>query len=368
MEDMAAYGWRTDRALVEQLFAEPYRFDFFQAVHVLEALLPRAARVGETTGTRPEPVRFRASLKAAFPASEIDRLALGRAGEPPEMTVNFMGLAGAFGPLPPPLSEQVLARARREDTAARDLLDIFNHRLISLFYRIRAKHRPSLTRGTPAESNFALYLFALIGLALPELRGRMAFPDRALLHYAGLVAQAPRSLHGLERLVGGYFAVAAEGEALAGRWLEIDEGEQTRLGVSGRANRLGQGAVLGRRAWDQQAGIRLTLGPLSFAEFRGFLPDREAHRRLQALVAFYAEDPLEPEYRLRLRAEEVPPTRLGRSHDARLGWTSFLTTRPRAALAELSLRRGVAMLRDRLRPAAKQDLDQPSDLAEASAA
>lgn len=338
---MATFGWRTDRPVAEQLFAEGYRFDFFQAVHLLERLLPRAVRVGETNGARPEPVRFRSSLMAGFPASEIDRLELGaRPGDPPEMTVNFMGLAGGFGPLPPPLSEQVLGRARRGDTAGRDFLDIFNHRLVSLFYRARAKHRLSLARDTPADSNFALYLFALIGLATPALQGRLPFPDRALLHYAGLLAQAPRSLHGLERLLADYFGVPVHGVPLEGRWLAIDETEQTRLGATGRNNRLGEGAVLGRRAWDQQGGIGLVLGPLPYARFREFLPDGNAHFRLRGLVDFYVEEPLEPEYRLVLLAEEVPGTRLGRKRGAKLGWTSFLTTRRRAAPGEVRLTRG----------------------------
>ncbi|HXZ03011.1 MAG TPA: type VI secretion system baseplate subunit TssG [Stellaceae bacterium] len=342
---MAAFGWRTDRPVAEQLFAEPYRFDFFQAVHLLERLLPRATRVGEGSGIRPEPVRFRSSLMAAFPASEIDRLALGaRPGDPPEMLVNFMGLAGGFGPLPPPLSEHVLARARRGDTAACDFLDVFNHRLVSLFYRARAKHRPSLARGTPADSNFALYVFALFGLALAELRGRMPVPDRALLHYGGILAQAPRSLHGLERVLADYFGVPVAGASLDGRWLAIDEAERTRIGRNGRNHGLGRGAVLGRHVWDQQAGIRLTLGPLGLARLQEFLPGGSAHRRLHGLASFYAEAPLEPQYRLLLRAEEVPATRLGRRHGARLGWTSFLTTRKRTTPAAVTLRGGVAML------------------------
>lgn len=345
MEAMAAFGWRKDRPLAEQLFAEAYRFDFFQAVHLLERLLPRTVRVGEGSGVPPEPVRFRSSLMAAFPASEIDRLRLGAApGEPPEMVVNFMGLAGGFGPLPPPLSEHVLARTRRGDTAARDFLDIFNHRLLSLLYRARTRHRPSLTRGTPADGNFALYLYALFGMALPELRGRMPIPDRALLHYAGILAQAPRSLHGLERVLADYFGVPVSGSPLEGRWLDIDPGERTRIGMAGRNHGLGRGAVLGRRAWDQQAGLRLTLGPLSLPQFLDFLPAGKAHRPLQSLLAFYAESALEPEYRLQLRPEEVPPTRLGRRSGARLGWTSFLVSRRRTTPGEVRLRPGAALL------------------------
>jgi len=75
-----------------------------------------------------------------------------------------------------------------------------------------------------------------------------------------------------------------------------------------------------------------------------FLPTGNGHRRLHSLVAFYAESALEPEYRLLLRPEEVPATRLGPKRGARLGWTSFLTTRKRARPGEVRLHSGVAML------------------------
>jgi len=348
---MATFGWRTDRSLVEQLFAEPYRFDFFQAVNLLERLMPEAAEVGESAPRAREAVRFRASLMAAFPASEIDRLEVTAPGEAPVMTVNFLGLAGGFGPLPPPLGEQVLARTRSGDTAARDFLDLFNHRLIALMYRLRARRRPSFVRGAPDDSVFAFCLRALFGQATPNLRDRLArqakgakpaLADRSLLHYAGLLAQAPRSLHGLERVLADYFGVAVKGAALQGRWLRIDPAEETRLGSAN--NRLGGGAALGCRAWDQQAGLHLALGPMTLARLRDFLPGAPAYAPLNALVAFYLETPVEPDYGLLLEAEEVPGTRLGREHRACLGWTSFLTTTKRRTPGIIRLRPGVVDL------------------------
>src|SRR5262249_18384537 len=141
---MAGSGWRKDLALIEQLYAESYRFDFFQAVRLLASLAHQSRELGEGIYAEREAVNFRSSLSAVFPASEIDHLAASDS-EPPEMTVNFFGLGGAFGPLPRPFSERVLTQARRRDTAARDFLDIFNHRLVSLFYRVRQHHRAALS-------------------------------------------------------------------------------------------------------------------------------------------------------------------------------------------------------------------------------
>lgn len=331
---MAATGRRTARPIAEQLYAEPYRFEFFQAVHLLEQMAPpkHQARTLKSIW-----VKFRSSLKSDFPASEIDALTPGTSGTPPEMTVNFLGLGGAFGPLPPPVTEQLLARARRGDTAGRDFLDIFNDRLVRLFYHARAKHRPELTRGTPAESNFAAYLFSLIGLGFPGLRRRLAFPERALLHYAGILAGVPRSLHGLARLLSGYFGIAVSDIRVGGRWLELDPSEQMRLGVSGRNARLGGEAVLGRRIWDEQSTIRIALGPLTLAQFKSLLPDGAAHRQLADLVAFYLETPLVPEYRLLIAPSEIPQARLGATHGTKLGWLSFLAGKPRATPGEIKV-------------------------------
>jgi type VI secretion system protein ImpH len=329
MAGMAGFGWRKDRALIEQLFAESNRFDFFQAVRLLEAVASGATGVGEGVRAEQEAVNFRSSLGAAFPASEIDGIAPGsNPHDPPEMTVNFIGIGGAFGPLPRPLSERILDRERRHDTAGRDFLDIFNHRLASLFYRVRQRHRAALSRGGPEHSHFARHLFALIGLATKGLQGRLDLPDRALLHYAGLLALMPRSLHAVERILAAHFGVRVKGEALVGRWVALGADQETRLGAGGRNSRLGGGIVLGSRFWDQSAAFRLDLGPLDLAMFRRFLPAGDAHRPLRALLGFLTGHKTQCEVHLLLAAAEVPPLRLSSAGSGRLGWTSWLATRP----------------------------------------
>ena len=131
---MATYGWGSDRAVADWLFAEGYRFDFYQAVKLLELLRPDATPVAEGSEPANEPVRFASAVSLAFPASEVAAVHhQAEDGQPPVMTVNFLGLAGARGPLPPVFSELILERLRARDTAMRDFLDIFNHALINSF-------------------------------------------------------------------------------------------------------------------------------------------------------------------------------------------------------------------------------------------
>jgi type VI secretion system protein ImpH len=340
---MAGAGWRKDRALIEQLYAESYRFDFFQAVRLLESLAVEPSELGEGAHAEREAVNFRSSLGAVFPASEVDDLTRGDpAAIPPEMTVNFFGLGGAFGPMPRPFTEQLLAQVRRHDTAGRDFLDIFNHRLVSLFYRVRRHHRPALSRGGPERSELTRPLLALIGLATTGLQGRLdTLPDRALLEFAGLFAIAPRSLHALERAVAAHFGVRVTGEPLTGRWIALGDDQQTRLGASGKNSRLGDGFVLGARFWDQAGAIRLTLGPLDFVSFRRFLPVGDSHRPLRALIDFASDKQVDCDLILVLMAAEIPRFQLSAADGARLGWTSWLATRPARRDAVVTLRQPV---------------------------
>ncbi len=327
---MAAFGWQGERSVEEWLFAEPYRFDFFQAVRLLETLRPEAESPGQGSEPEREAVRFRSRVALDFPASEVQQIVPAvEADAPAEMTVNFMGLAGAFGPLAIPDTELLLERIRSRDFAARDFLDTFNHRLVSLMYQARKMHRPALTTQAPGQTPVARYLYSFFGLGLAPLRGRMRIPDRALLYTAGILSQHPRSAVGLERLLACHFQVNVRVRQLVGRWRPLEPSEWTRMGkVRGRNQVLGMSASIGTRIWDQQGSFLVQLGPLTQAQFFDFLPSGTAYPPLCELTRFYAGPEFEFAFRLTLQAAAVPETRLGQ---ARLGWTSWLKTRPFAS-------------------------------------
>ncbi len=324
---MARPRRRAGTALIKRLLREPYRFDFFQAVRLLEWLQPDREPTGEGLGPGREAVRFRADPSLNFPASDVVGIAPPRElGDVPEMTVSFLGVTGVNGPLPRPFTELVVDRAARKDAGLRDFLDIFHHRLISIFFRARRKVRLALHAGSPETSEVAERLRAIGGLGTLGLRDRSALPDRALLRYTGLLAQRPRSMHGLTRILTDYFAVPVEGKPFIGRWVVLEADQRTTLGLSGQNAVLGESAVVGSRVWDQQGRFELVLGPLTLRQYVGFLPGSAGLAKLAALTRFYIGSDLEFDVRLTLRPDEVPATRLGASPGPRLGWTSWLRT------------------------------------------
>src|SRR5262245_39338592 len=338
------YGWGKNATLEDWLFAEGHRFDFFQAVRLLEIIhsgnqdqatryrqkdIQQFVPPGQTADPTKEIVHFRSAVKLDFPPSDIadvrnnEKQVKSTSPAPAEMTVNFLGLAGCLGALDIPTTELVLQRESHSDQALKDFLDIFNHRLVSLLYRIRKHHRVGLSSATPGEDHFSRYLYSIIGMGTPRLQGRMHVRDRALLYYAGLLALYPRSITGLKRILADYFQVEVEAQQFVGAWCDLEESQWSAIGNSGRNQRLGSDTVvLGTRVWDQHARFEIQLGPLTLEEFESFLPTEWRFAVLCDLIRFYVKDEFDFNIRLILKAEEIPMVELG-THPP-LAWTSWL--------------------------------------------
>ncbi len=333
---MAAEGGATRTALEpESLEAElaghPYVFEFFQAVRLVERLSRGRTPVGGFAQPKTECVRFRVHNAAVFPASEIQAFEW-RESQAPLMTLNFMGLTGPQGVLPVYYTQLVAERVRLRDTAVRDFLDIFNHRMISLFYRAWEKYRFTVDYERTGRDQMSRHLFELIGLGTRKLQDRQALPDYSLAYYTGLLSSRVRSAVSLRGALEDYFQVPVEIVQFAGRWYRLDAGTRTQLerGEKTDSECLALGAVVGDEVWNEQARVRIRLGPLTLRQYVDFLPAGSAYAPLKALARFYARDELDFEVQLVLRKEEAPPCELGREDEtaAKIGWTSWAKTAP----------------------------------------
>jgi type VI secretion system protein ImpH len=321
------YGWQGEASVEDWLLDEPWKFEFFQAIKILELLHPDRRSPADSVDPDTEVVRFRSRVTLEFPASEVQQLVPPKSkGDPYTMTVNLLGLAGQYCPLPIPDTERVLERISRRDYAMRDFLDIFNHRLLSLLVKIHKANHPSLTSLQPQDSRTAFYLYSFFGLGNSGLRNRLGVVDRSLLYYCGILAQHPRSASGLERFFADYFHTPVHVRQLTGGWRYLEEDQWTRVGQNGFNQVLGRTAFIGQRYWDQQGRFEVQLGPLDFKTFSDFLPVGSGFRPLVELTRFYAGQESEFAFRLTLRAKQIPETRLKRK--SRLGWTSWLKSKP----------------------------------------
>ena len=303
---------------------EPYVFEFFQAVRLLMRMAPGREVVGRFANPSEEAVRFGAHHDVSFPASEIQALERPPAG-PARMRVNFMGMTGPSGVLPLMYSELVIERLRARDRTLHDFFDIFNHRMISLFYQAWEKYRFPIPYERGELDPFSHHLLALLGLATPGLQDRQEVADDALLFYCGLLSLQARSAEGLRQVLADYFDVPVRVEQFVGAWYPVEEEAQCAIGEeTGYAEQLGLGAVVGDEIWDQSSRVRVQLGPLTLEQYLEFLPGGEGWRHVRALAKFYSGEEQDVEVQLILKRDQVPFCELKAGPGWQLGWTTWV--------------------------------------------
>jgi type VI secretion system protein ImpH len=345
---MAPLSRRTDPSVEELLFDSGFQFDFFQAVRLLALIYPKRQTVGGSARPAEEIVRFsgwppeaeKLSSVISFPASAIDIVQRpvepesGKPAVPPRMSVLFFGLTGTQGALPLHYTEMLMGRKGQKDHALADFFDLFNHRLLSLFYRAWAKHRPAIIHETAARNKrlpdpFTHSILDFIGLGADTMRGQMQIPDESLLPYAGLIAQRPHSVSALRAILRNYFGVPVEIEQCLGDWYDLSEADRSYLSPELERNQLGVGAFLGDKVWNQQDRFRIRVGPLKRSRFQEFLPDGKTLSELIELTRFLVGQALAFDVQVILEKDEVPDCQLLEKGDKapRLGWMAWLKTK-----------------------------------------
>ncbi|MFO0948998.1 MAG: type VI secretion system baseplate subunit TssG [Planctomycetota bacterium] len=355
---MASPGRRKGTPLIEELFQDAYRFEFFQAVRILERYHdlrakddPRFRRipVGYDGTPDTEIVRFAALAALSFPAGSISEVrdvvfegapSINEWDKPPmEMLVAFLGLTGPHGVLPRHYTSLILKRMQEKDYTLRDFLDLFNHRVISLFTAAWEKYRFPLTYerrayspGIDREDLFMQALHSYVGMGTDALRGRLEVDDESFLFYAGFFSHFPRSALPLESILSEYFSLPVQIEQFQGQWLYLNDEDLSR--IPSRGLPLGVNAILGvnliagRRTWDVQSKFRIRIGPVSYSHFQKMMPIGDMLRPLCQLVRMYVGLELDFDVQPVLKASEVPWFRLDSKSTPgpRLGWNTWSRT------------------------------------------
>ena len=301
------------------------RFDFFQALRLIEQMHPQRPRLGRSASPRDDAVRLSQEPELIFHPTALAGYTAREVNEPGRLAVNFLGLLGPNGALPTHLTAYIRERARNanDPTSAR-FLDVFHHRMLSLFYRAWADAQPVVSADRPHEDRFAGYIGSLFGIGAPAMHERDAVPDAARRHFAGVLAAPTRHAGGLRLILARFFGVPVSIEPWRGQWIALPADSLARLGGA----RLGISTVAGTRAWDCQHKFRIAIGPLGYADFARFLPGGASLRKLRDWVSSYVRDPLDWDVALHLKRDEVPALRLASrpKGGARLGWTTWLAS------------------------------------------
>jgi len=314
----------------ERLATEPHRFTLFAALRLLEQCFPDNPRLGEARKASDDAVRLGQTPTLSFAPSDVAAFHEDAETERARLEQYSFGLFGPNGAVPLHLTEYAFERHRqREDSTFTDFVNLFQHRLISLFYRAWAESDPATSFDRPRSDRFALHVGALLGLGTSAALGRDAAPDRAKLFRAAQFAPQARSADALEGILSDYFGLPVAVRQFIGNWMDVPRELYCRIGRDPGCATLGRTAALGAMSWQCQHKFEIAVGPLTLGGFAQFLPGSRGLAELHALVRLFTNDEWTWQLRLLLRDVEVPGIRLGGA--GKLGWTTWLGGRGQMA-------------------------------------
>ena len=144
------------------------RFGFFQALRLIECLYRDAPRLGMSRRPGEDPVRLGQDTSMSFESASLSAFEPKTEGRTHRLLVRLFGLLGPNGPLPLHLTEYAQERLRKhKDPSFVRFLDIFHHRMLSLFYRAWANNEPTVSFDRPESDRFADYVGSLEGIGMP---------------------------------------------------------------------------------------------------------------------------------------------------------------------------------------------------------
>lgn len=322
---MASEKRQQDTPVKERIFREFFRFPFFKAVSLLEHFFRNKKPIGDTLVPGEEAVRFTVKPGLTFAPSDISKLEHTDSQRPVSMEVAFMGLIGPSGILPHVFNELAIERVHNKDGSLAAFLNIFHHRLISLFYLGWKKHKLAIAYRPDTRDKISSYFLNLTGLGTPGLLENMGMDESLVYFYSGFLSRVVPSVSSIESIVGYFSGEAVHVDQFIERLVPLSPEEQTRIGVAN--GQLGMDTICGSFIWECQTKFRVNIGPMGRRKFIRFLTGRGMLKQLNSLIRYLSGIEYEFEIRLSLKREEVPVCILGQEAPVPplLGWTTWIS-------------------------------------------
>jgi type VI secretion system protein ImpH len=308
---MAAEKRKPNPSVRQRLFDEGCCFNFFKAVHLLESFAGGKAP-GRSLSPENDPVRFRVLPGFNFPASDIMVIRNGHKVPKPEAIINFMGLIGPHGVLPHWYNEHAQQLIYKKDYAFTDFLDMFHHRLISLFYLAWKKYRLAENFLSDGRDPISHSLSDLVGLdPVKQERDTLFYRciHKRLIYFSGLVSRSVPTASVIEAVISNAAGAPVQVEQFVPRMIAVHTQDRTCLGR--KNSTLQKDAMCGGRIRDTSTYFIVKLGPLTWQKYLAFQPRSRNLGIVNHLIARLAGLEYEFEVQLILKGPEIPGLCLG---------------------------------------------------------
>ncbi len=310
---------RLTKSYLADLTSNPellHKEGFSSLIRYLEANAPLSPKVGYSLSPKQDFARFgQQPLLHFYPAAFYNAKFSKEVGEY-KLTNSYFGMLGINGPLPTHLTEHAIERSyKSNDHTFSHFLDIFNHRFISLFYRAWADAEPSVSHDRPKDDKFISRLCSISGNSIESDKGSSTKQINQYL--SGLLSHKNHSAKVLIQALSQYLKVKVDIEEFVGKWLEISQDEQLKLGHMNSTLGL---TTLGSRIYQRMYNFDILIGPISFSTYSKFLVDRNKINEIIRLTRQIVGNEYDFAIRIYLDSNQTKPSRLGSSMLGQTSW------------------------------------------------
>lgn len=322
---MASHDRQQPPSVIEELFANPERFTFFQAIRLLRHHAQQNSAPDLQRFYR-DSLRIRPQLSLGFPVSELTSLERGQKQQQDvfKLETTFLGLYGISSPLPVFYTEELLIERSEDETVTRHFLDLLNNNLYSQYFKAWSRSQLMIRTVEERDSAWLERLYCLIGYGHESMLEKCPVECRQFRHI-GLYSQYPRSAMGLETLLRDSLNhLDIHLEQCVMRKVRVPEAQRFSLGLS--SNTLGEQSWLGEELDDRAGQFRIHIVNLTAEQYRELLPGRKQQQMVANLVEGYLVEALVYDLVLAMREGEVNISTLGEQHWAELGCDTWLSS------------------------------------------
>ncbi len=279
------------------------RFNFYRFCQLIEQLTHTRLGTGRTPDS--DPVRFRPNPHLGFPAGELKRTETDaeHPDAPPTVRTHFLGLYGIDSPLPTAIIDDI-NQGREGADAMAAFLDIFNHRLMTQFYRIWRKYHYPASFEPGGTDHISQGLMALTGVTRAQ-----EHPTSRLLALLPAMVHPTLTAEGLADVIRTQ-AVATQVTIHPHYPVAMKVEKSAQLSTRCRQT-LGERLVLGDELSDANYCMRVELYTEDANEAKGWMPDGQLRRDVLALLRVYLGCDYDVRLWLTLPVKLLPLPRLG---------------------------------------------------------
>lgn len=317
---------------MDDFYRQLKRRSLFEALHLIEQeVLRQEAQLGTDALPKDEKISIKVNPSLGYENAQLcvvktknnDKLCL---------ETNLIGLTGEQGVLPQHYSELALNRQKEGDSAMVDFYDIFNHRLLSLYYRSWQLSQLNSQVGAHSAGRRSPF-----GSTLESVSGQT---KELAKHFAGIFATPNRSKSALKGMLESLAGCDVRLHEFQGQWLHLSEEDQTRL-VSrsmpeGQFSQLSRGASVGARAWNINAGVTIELFPKTTEQVKRLLPNTPCIGTIKSLTNDFLGKHKRVKWKLTTRHKYLPQVCLSKQQ-GQLGIGSVLAKHKRTKDSRITI-------------------------------